>query len=493
MAETLCFRVSGEWLTDFSRQRVIEGDWDHAYRVLDSLEGMTLDYATKILKGDASLTGDSSDEDGIGLSTEEDTKWKKELQWHFGHVWKAGKDYYQPYAIVTSWGKEDLNASKDMVLTNHSSSRPLRNGTFGITNMEAGCRTLYYADDPKDDVVAHVKLPYDYYPEVARTREGEVDILLRRVNNFPHLILQAHSSADAAVKSFLESGRVLEERGWFQSHYDRAELASTDPEIVYDQHIEKEEPVVEETKTAKFFKDISHLMPDYDEEIRLDLFKKITEQAAGDYITLVVPDDSYEPGPDKEYSIPRAPFENWCLWRTDGAHLAKPWIKVSPRGLKMMGDDPYHTDFLIGAGLAPNSMYYDKALESAVYDLRFKTIQDMLNFKCDILCGQGIVYGKVVHPKIGDTIEEGSIIVIPNAGPKYLELALQAKAIITENGGAMAHLVTVLRGEEKVIARMPEARKKYPEGSMVTIDTSKGTIDLDEGEVKMMGIFGEIL
>ena len=54
------FNIDGEWLANFARTRVDEGRWDAALNLLtDSLEGLSTDQAIAILKGKATLTGNS--------------------------------------------------------------------------------------------------------------------------------------------------------------------------------------------------------------------------------------------------------------------------------------------------------------------------------------------------------------------------------------------------------------------------------------------------
>ena len=40
---SLHFSIDGQWLADFSRTRVREGDYQHALRILDCLDGMGMD------------------------------------------------------------------------------------------------------------------------------------------------------------------------------------------------------------------------------------------------------------------------------------------------------------------------------------------------------------------------------------------------------------------------------------------------------------------
>lgn len=213
----------------------------------------------------------------------------------------------------------------------------------------------------------------------------------------------------------------------------------------------------------------------------------ITEQAAGNYFPL-----SYtRNGEAVTVMVPTAPFENWAMWRTIGADLALPWTKVCPSGLKMHGDDAYHTDWMVGAGLeldafnAPGSDLNDRAFERY-----FALQEEKLKFDAAVLCGSKHAYGAVVHPKAGESVAQDAIAVIPNAGPRYLQAALTAAGVVVEQGGAMAHLVTIGREQGVTIMRVENARTLYPVGSRVSLDPKTGSVSLSPTTVR--DAFGEI-
>ena len=110
--------------------------------------------------------------------------------------------------------------------------------------------------------------------------------------------------------------------------------------------------------------------------------------------------------------------------------------------------------------------------------------EQKLGFKCAVLSGKGETRGTIRHPKPHDNIPDDAIIVLRNASPDYLDLALKAKAVIVERGGSMAHLVAVAREKEAIIVRVEKALKLYPVGSSVTIDASAGAVQLHEGNMK---------
>jgi len=239
-----------------------------------------------------------------------------------------------------------------------------------------------------------------------------------------------------------------------------------------------------------------------------DLRAIILEQAqAGGFVEVPLPAEheaeirreypSLPPGPLR---IPRAPLEQWALWRTAGAHLALPWKAVCHQGMKMMMDDPFHSDWMLGAGLELNAMQqswkgpWGEALRQALYDLQVDIQDEKLGAKpAATLSGRGSVEGTIAHgPRLArdkQMPKPGDILVIPDAGPRWVEMVLAATAggvggVITENGGEMAHLVTIARPEGIRMVRVANARTLYPDGTRVTMDCDNRTVRLEMERIR---------
>lgn len=458
-AQSACFTVDGDWLADFARTRVIEGRWDHAVKLLETLHGISMDQIIAVLKGDATLTGDSTT--GIGFKKANDKKHKQRLDYMFGGAWNNGGRYMRPYALVTAWGPDDM--------VEKVTSR----GRWQHTS-------IYYANDPQRDVCLHLKCENDVF--------DHGDVLWAEVTNFPHLIVDASHEAQEALDLWRKDHK-LEGRGYMGGREYRNEVDGmltnfpTAPAGHKESALEKHgitrtfEDNVPETPLSRLFKE-----PPTELELQ-EMAAKIREQAGDDWLQV-----------NDELKVPRAPFENWCLWRGDGAHLAMPWKCVAPSGLKMFGDDPYHTDFMLGAGLELDAMRDDNELSRQIWDLRHKVQEEKLGFKCAVLCGTGVSAElKAVHPKPGESCEQDEVAVIPNAGPDYVAAANTAGAVITEQGGAMAHLVTVNREKDTKIVRVPKARELYPVGMHLVVDCSKGDVHVPFNRVDYKMFVGGVM
>ena len=464
------FKVSGEYLTDLARQRCIEDRWDHGFSLLhEGLQGISMEQVLTILRGDAKLVGTNA----LDLFTEDNKEWKATLDWHHCGVWVTGDGrFFRPYAIVTSWGREDMTHANK--LSTFSDSIRRSTSTFSQHPEEMGGRDLFYADDPRNDVRKSLRIPKDMYPDVPRTRGGTVSVLFKEVHNHPVLLVPAINDAQRALDDYLRR-HELEERGHaieFAYLNSRDEAPATSP---LDDYASFE--TVEESAFGKRVAAMNAMLEAQrtTEESLPGWYKAIKEQAGDNWIE--------RPYKSSTIYLPLAPLENWALWRTDGAHLALPWQTVCPRGVKMFGDDPYHTDIIVGAGLDPVNDYDDAELKALLFEEQDRIQAEKMGFSCTLLTGGGIATGKVVCP--GDEVTEADIFVIPTASPDYLMDALKAKAVITGEGGRMAHLVNVARGREKLIVRVADAPRLYPRGASVTVDATEGRVTLHEGTMKV--------
>jgi phosphohistidine swiveling domain-containing protein len=205
-------------------------------------------------------------------------------------------------------------------------------------------------------------------------------------------------------------------------------------------------------------------------------------EVQGGFMTLRVGkgEDAYD------LRVPRAPFLSWSQ---RGAHRAladmQHWTPVCPLGMKMMADDPMHSDWWIGAGLNPGAAYEPR---HPVNEAAWKFSSNLAyteGRQCIRLAGKGRVTGAVVFPQVGEPVPQGTIAVVPNAGVDY-ELALMSAcrkeggAVIAAVGGKLAHLATVSREIGARLVVVDEAMTRFMEGDIVTLN-------LDDGHVTIHG------
>jgi len=501
--------IYGDWLTEFVKQRVIEGRWDHALETLQCLEGITIEEALRVLKGEAKLTGDSTQ--GINIEDDWDLQYTEDLKYHFAgcYVDSNGR-YLRPYAFVTSWGIEDYDHGSN--LTKGSDSILDRRG-----KEKMGC-SLFYAEDRQRDVAKIVKFKRRDNDLGGMRRDGTSIVLFKEVPNYPFQIIKASGleRAQEAMDNFIAADLYPKEVGYvrtfppqnYKVRYDVNDPTEYRPNTIQTEHDETNDNgsyAMKKIGQARFDKVSAEKAgmtieewQDYQDRMRgndsvLDQHSRMMKNAEAAHQDFEKNHDEYrqeiilQAGDnwltlgnigDKVIRIPQAPFENWCLWRGDGAHLALPWTAVCPSGLKMFGDDPYHTDFLIGGGFELDAMDdSNNELSQLVWDARHKLQEEKMGFKVAVLCGTGQTGSlKAVHPKKGEECKPDEVAIIPNAGPNYVAAAMTAGAVICEQGGAMAHLVTVSREKDVKIVRVEKARQIYPVGMHLEVDCSTGEV-----------------
>lgn len=219
--------------------------------------------------------------------------------------------------------------------------------------------------------------------------------------------------------------------------------------------------------------------------------QQIDTHAAGNYAT------GTHAG--KVYRTPQVALENWALRRTHGAHLATKYAPFSVGFSKCYwGDDPYHTDAVIGLQQqSPEgdwvycfqhdtlSECYKGDENDVMWRMQYAVQREKLNFKCAVLSGNGYAIGKVWHwltpearPKHGDY----TVFVIPHAGPEFIEAAETAierdGAVITEVGGGLSHLANVGRERGLKLVRVEKARDLYSQDAEVMVFCEKGEVSI---------------
>ena len=195
--------------------------------------------------------------------------------------------------------------------------------------------------------------------------------------------------------------------------------------------------------------------------------------------------------------VPRGAFEQWCVHLCRAGHLVQPWKAVSPVGVKQGADDPFHTDWLLGAGLGPQDMRSAEAnpaceeLSSAAYAARSEVERRVLGHSCSVLLPGPDVEGAVLKPAGPGKVDWAAaggyppVLVLRDASPGWLEDVLHALdmggAVVVERGGAMAHLITEVRsGGRGPVVRVAGALKLYPEDGVVRVSASDGSVRLVE-------------
>lgn len=461
-AETIpvSFGVQGEFLTDFFRAQVREGNWRKALEgLLESIEDLSVEQAHGILSGRYALVGHNS-LDLVEDDAHLDPEWVKEHYYTYTHgVMCVDGEYYRKYGEVEMLVYDDAIKAMEQ----NSLSRIPR-GDKSVSMEFSRLRAKTYCQR------------HDDIPVVV---DG-VWCLFRPVqNDRPVWIFE---------KEFKE---MLEEHsGHIKKAYDDFKDATAGVDMD-DEVARQDEERASEILQMKMLQETVEVQSMSQEDL-LVLKDKIRQQADenGGWR------DVCHKAHGKTYRIPERPFVKWALSQSPLADSIE-WEAVCPAGMKMGGDDPNHSDWYL---------FVDETLETA-YDQAYQDFWS--KFRSDIhheytdskmvplirgdLTGFNTMLGKfpIVHAQPDTQIEqEHSIVVIPTASPDYEMVAHQCAKkkclLITEVGGKLCHLAIVGREFGLSLYMLEDALERLPNGrtARVYVERDDPTIVLNDFEAE---------
>lgn len=470
------FVVTGESMTRQARDFMLDGDWRRAFKwIQDGLPGISYDQIVDILKGEKKLIGENNlelvDDD---VSDPDVVKYLNTLDYMYYGIYRQGQKFYRPYAILEGFGPDDVKYAREKTGYKFSFFIP---GREVLNQNLINARCMYYADDPDHDIVQNVKRHLLDDSVVT----SSVTILCKEIVDIPIWML-FEKNVQKAYDVIVEKYNGLPLRGY--------KGGSMNPKWIPtgEQHL---------SETLKYPK-----TPDVSKEIVREEEKE-REKSVAFYMSKVLDQtkDWYTFSYDgNQYRMPLAPWENYCLWRTCGAHLAMPWTMCAPEGFKIYAlDDRYHTDWLLGLQINRNNtwenVYEDPAnyedeknLKNYLDNLMGSYQEEKLGFDVQVLAGNGSVYGEVIHPMSDTKISEKCIAVIPSARPEWSivanQIAKYGGAIITEQGGVLCHLAIVGRETNLRLVRIEKATQKYPVGTRLILDCDKGKLNISTAMIR---------
>lgn len=417
------FSVSGGGLTDIARNVLLSDDPGRAMRLLTTaLMGDGADeVARKVLAGDMRLK--SVVEGGqrlIQAIEQEDQAYKRQLAYIYAGRFKTKRGWMRPESIVETvsvdarkWAAMRTGTGDSAAETIHEWNRA--SAEFYATRMEE----VFLVDSKWTIWSPCGEIPYWWQP---------------------------HRTMEEALKEALECGRHVHV---FRDAPSKAEAkrAGADPLLMDDF---ARGAVAELTKEAKRAS----------EEARI---REEVQRIAGD--------DTFDlTFRGQVHRVPRKPFECWALGRSNLAHMAPAWKPVSRSGLKLQMDDEYHTDWLLGGGFALGDAYDDE-LTSLAWGLRLDLQAKLGGYECTVVNAPPDV--------MFYTGEVGvDVVVLPDLSPRHAELVMgdAVRAVVAEQGGALAHVAVVGRERGLIVLRVPGALASFPVGCKVTINLVRGSV-----------------
>lgn len=485
--QTVCFTIEGAAFTHLARTRLLEDNPGSAWRIASSLIGdgdsknAVENAALAILKGDKKLIGDSTttlelvDED-INVTA----KFEEKVAWLYAGRIRYRDRWYRPIAKVVDYGIRDLVNDRGIEV------RRIDGPNTGFHNRE-----WHYCF--RDEIAP-----------LADSFDPDHNVIFEPCGELPHWIVPP-STPQAALKQWRAAERGLEERGHSMMYSDDASGTTTVGSALHGDigaDLTKEEQRIrdelkrQERDKREREEDAENEREDRAWEARIaQLREKILAQAGDDLIELSWPEETrtpeeqesdkawdrdWKPEPGGTVMVPRAPFLHWAFDRMSRFQTHKPaWQLVSPSGLKMQGDNRYHTDWVIAAGFDPRDrrLYQGPINEAAMHlawqqQERFSRVTGV-----HVLVAGATAHGTVVHGKANVPSPPGSIVVLPNLHPRYLAAVKDAAAVITEEGGETAHLAQVGLERALPMVRVQGAREKYPVGTKLIVDTQNRHVE----------------
>lgn len=478
--KTVHFSIDGQWVADFSRTRVQEGDYQHALRILDCLEGLGMDDKIAILKGEKDLVGINSVEliDGtpeLKASVEEYYNYK------YASLLRFENRYYEPYMIVNNWCAKDLPEENDQLspfsqkLTLKFEPRLYDNikNIFGghLLNGYPHSRSLHYADNPKEDL-AYTFEPNQYKDLKHKIGSGVV-IFKEITEQIPFWVdSYIKKTPQEAIHSAIKAKKHFSINGAEQYYQIKGTTSSTkidNPYVSGESH--------------------RYIENEQDENLAMaDLQKRIIDFADNDK------EYGWKYFEDKEgnsLKIPGRAFMNFSLNRCSMTSIGKgfnekeiqlpEYIPISKSGLKMGGDNPLHTDCWLGAGLDLRTAYdYEsweyKLFMDAIWKMQFAEYD--MDFNIISKGSNTTIEGFTVNHRNYQSVPKGQrILVIPNLSVDFEEAFFACDHIICETGGKLAHLATIAREFNKAIIRLDNATLQFIRKKPIKIDFITGKLE----------------
>jgi hypothetical protein len=499
---TLTFSANAAGFTARVRDFVLNGQFAAA---MDCLDGLPEDAALAVMRGDMKFIDDPEGE--MFCVDDDDKDYKAKLRAEFSGTFSERRGtFHRPQAIITSYGPEDYDP-----LQHNSTDNSYRNENYRL-----------YASD----IVRTVIVPEGVTKIGSLTVEPgrSYDVLFTLVARFPDELLKAFETPQAAFEDFVTDATYIREIGYLKEFGDceytdpttkdgRPLLGHTvsgkypfsreDLEVLTQWALDRKddafrlqlretylERAKDQTLTGRervLLKDNAYyLVTDGDRAVARDGYREvILDQANGDLYSFTY---KYGDGLTATVDVPRAPLFNWALrvQKNPSRRLIAPeWKPVSPAGVKMGNDDPYHTDWMLGGGL-DLKLHNDQAFQASSLELMQEIQAKLLNFKVTVLNGSGKAYGTVEHIKRGKSFDPNlkvdgmRIGIISAASADYVFAAEEAIkngwVLISQTGGTVTHLVSEYRGTPLRLVVEAGALVKYHPGIKITVDLDEGRI-----------------
>lgn len=365
-ATEIChFSVHGDYLTNLFRDIFLEEGYQKVYDIFNQSFCGDIDvkFLNDILECKGKLVG-VNDLEYTEDSWDDNPDYKRDYDYKFGGVVYHNKKYFRPYAIVKSWVQADFSyaaAAWD--------GSPWKEQHYFVP-LKRECRfnevrSYYYVSQYDEDFEVFTDNHNVYIFE-------ELDF------DMPYWM------CDRFKRSFKAALDEFNKRGYHISIIDPVKELSEAETFIEKSMQKMETEACFKADQEDFVINNKEFRENFAKQFTLQSYKKkILEQNGDDWVDIIYKVD----GEEKMLKIPAKPFHQWCIgsgrllgsenW-DENVKKISPWETISPPGIKMVGDNLYHTDWVIGAGLDPEEWYYNvkndpafEALDDAVWRYSF--------------------------------------------------------------------------------------------------------------------------
>lgn len=399
--------------------------------VIECLGGADASFAQDLLDGKQTLVDDPSSPGNMMSApdtAQETEEYRKQARYIYGGRVRVKGTWWRPRAIVV-----DIGAGAEI---------------------DYACRKMGVWE-PKE-LSGRGGIEYDRYRAEYYAREdekvlawrGKQAIIFEPCGDPPHWWRENKTPKDALADS-VAAGRDIDRVGYsIDSEFDPPVKVAESPRV----------------RVVETVDDDARVAADFDAMITR-VRATVLERNVGVMIDLRDIDGNVHA------TVPRAPFVAWALNKTRLSHLAPPWRPIAEMGLKMGYDNPTHSDWMIGGGLPLEGWYGEETpLKKAAYHTAGLIQHELGDFQCTVIA-EG--HGEAIDGVVGK-----GIAVLPDLNPDHLPVVMRSVAVITEAGGAMAHLVQVTRDRNIPIILVAGAVTKFPPGTELSIDPSAGRVEI---------------
>lgn len=452
------FVVEGAALTQMARDLMLSDEPGKAYRLIaDNLVGEgAMQAALAILKGTHDLAGDSSV--GIDLvpatPNPELDRYLSTVRYIYAGRYRDGQTWRRPVAYMVQFGSVDgrwASREVDGMIGNSLSEDGMRRA-----RAFAKLRAKYYCGRGEEPIVLEVPDRGD------GPGPGEAWVITQTCGELPHW-QRPPNGPQEALDEVIAAGRPFPER-----------LPEEAP---------RESKLVRVTKADRKREAQESELREAERKAELQRIADTVRERAGDDTFVMELNDG------RKLTVPRAPFVRWALHRTDESDQAPPWDNVAPSGLKLMMDNPDHTDWMLGAGLNIDldidGDYRNDAVTEAAWDAAHRFQEEARAAKRPFAGIFAAIehLNSLTHPAavVVDAGERtgivgSEILVLPDSDPGRVDELGDAVGVVVEKGGALAHFAIVTRGRGITVMRHLDACRLFTDGTQIKLDPKSGRV-----------------